>query len=90
MQICINWGLQHGTSVIPKGTSNEDVVGYLDVIDWELSSEDFEVSVLVLICIKTAVIVFFYSHAVDQARLRHAEAVYCVSNGGVIDSELLS
>ena len=48
LQICIKWGLQHGTSVIPKGTSDEHVLGNLDVIDWELSSEDFEVSMLVL------------------------------------------
>ena len=57
LQICIKWGLQHGTSVIPKGTSNEHVVGNLDVIDWELSSEDFEVSMLGLTCLQTAVIV---------------------------------
>ena len=43
LQICIKWGLQHGTSVIPKGTSEEHVVGNLDVLDWELSSEDYEV-----------------------------------------------
>lgn len=57
LQICIKWGLQHGTSVIPKGTSDEHVVGNLDVIDWELSSEDFEVSMLILTCLTTAVIV---------------------------------
>ena len=43
LQICIKWGLQHGTSVIPKGTSEINVVGNLDVLDWELSSEDYEV-----------------------------------------------
>lgn len=42
-QICIKWGLQHGTSVIPKGTGEEHIVGNLDVLDWELSSEDYEV-----------------------------------------------
>ncbi|DBA70144.1 TPA: hypothetical protein ACH3X2_012197 [Trebouxia sp. C0005] len=41
-QICIKWGLQHGTSVIPKATSEDHVVGNADVFDWELSSEDFE------------------------------------------------
>ncbi|KAL0048680.1 hypothetical protein WJX82_008571 [Trebouxia sp. C0006] len=41
-QICIKWGLQHGTSVIPKATSEDHVVGNADVFDWEISSEDFE------------------------------------------------
>lgn len=44
MQICIRWGLQHGTSVIPKATGDDHVIGNLDVLDWELSSEDYEVS----------------------------------------------
>ena len=43
MQICIRWGLQHGSSVIPKGTSKDHVLGNLDVLDWELKSEDYEV-----------------------------------------------
>lgn len=47
LQICIKWGLQHGTSVIPKATSKDHVLGNLDVLDWELKSEDYEV-VLVL------------------------------------------
>lgn len=42
-QICVKWGLQHGTSVIPKGTSEQHIVGNLDVLDWELSSKDYEV-----------------------------------------------
>ena len=46
LQICIKWGLQHGTSVIPKATSEDHVVGNADVFDWELSSEDFEVCLL--------------------------------------------
>ena len=44
LQICIKWGLQHGTSVIPKATGDDHVIGNLDVLDWELSSEDYEVS----------------------------------------------
>ena len=36
--------MQHGTSVIPKATSDDHVVGNLDVLDWELSSEDYEVN----------------------------------------------
>lgn len=45
VQICIRWGLQHGTSVIPKATGDDHVVGNLDVLDWELSSEDYEVRI---------------------------------------------
>ena len=44
LQICIRWGIQHGTSVIPKATSDDHVVGNLDVLDWQLSSEDYEVT----------------------------------------------
>ncbi len=47
LQICIKWGLQHGTSVVPKATSEDHVVGNADVLDWQLSSEDFEVCFLV-------------------------------------------
>ena len=43
VQICIRWGLQHGTSVIPRAELDEHVVGNLDVLDWELSAEDYEV-----------------------------------------------
>lgn len=43
LQICIRWGLQHGSSVIPKATSKDHIVGNLDVLDWELKSEDYEV-----------------------------------------------
>lgn len=42
MQVSIKWGLQHGTSVVFKGTGEEHIVGELDVLDWELSSEDYE------------------------------------------------
>lgn len=43
MQVSIKWGLQHDTSVVFKGTGEEHIVGELDVLDWELSSEDYEV-----------------------------------------------
>ena len=43
MQICIKWGLQHGTSVIPRAEIDEHVVGNLDVYDWQLSPTDYEV-----------------------------------------------
>lgn len=43
LQICIRWGLQHGCSVIPKATSKDHILGNLDVLDWELKPEDYEV-----------------------------------------------
>ena len=43
LQICIRWGIQHGTSVIPKATSKDHILGNLDVLDWELKPEDYEV-----------------------------------------------
>ena len=43
MQICIRWAIQHGTSVIPKATSKDHIIGNLDVLDWELKPEDYEV-----------------------------------------------
>ena len=35
--------MQHGASVIPKATSKDHVLGNLDVLDWELKPEDYEV-----------------------------------------------
>lgn len=43
LQICVRWGIQHGTSVIPKATSKDHILGNLDVLDWELKPEDYEV-----------------------------------------------
>lgn len=56
LQICIKWGLQHGTSVIPKGTGEEHIVGNLDVLDWELSSEDYEVRVCTSPCLSVCML----------------------------------
>ena len=40
-QVLIRWALQHGTSVIPKSTNPDRICGNLDVLDWELSSQDY-------------------------------------------------
>jgi hypothetical protein len=40
-QVLVRWALQHGTSVIPKSTNPDRIRGNLDVLDWELSPQDF-------------------------------------------------
>jgi len=40
-QVLIRWALQHGTSVIPKSVNPQRIKGNLDVLDWELSGEDY-------------------------------------------------
>ncbi|GMH40838.1 hypothetical protein BSKO_08742 [Bryopsis sp. KO-2023] len=40
-QVLIKWGLQHGTSVLPKSVRSERIKSNLDVLDWDLASEDY-------------------------------------------------
>ncbi|KAK9915836.1 hypothetical protein WJX75_004875 [Coccomyxa subellipsoidea] len=40
-QVLIRWALQHGTSISPKAGSPEHVQGILDVLNWELSGDDY-------------------------------------------------
>jgi len=40
-QVLIRWALQHGTSVIPKSTSRTRIRSNLQVLDWELSPDDY-------------------------------------------------
>ncbi|BDA45305.1 probable NADPH-dependent aldo-keto reductase, chloroplastic [Coccomyxa sp. Obi] len=40
-QVLIRWALQHGTSVSPKAGSHEHVQGILDVLNWELTEDDY-------------------------------------------------
>jgi alcohol dehydrogenase (NADP+) len=40
-QILVRWAIQHGTSVIPKSTNPDRLRGNLDVLDWELSKNDY-------------------------------------------------
>jgi len=41
-QCLIRWGLQHGTSILPKSVNEGRIRSNLDVIDWELPGADFE------------------------------------------------
>ncbi|BDA44611.1 Aldo-keto reductase family 4 member C10 [Coccomyxa sp. Obi] len=40
-QVLVRWGIQHGTSVIPKASSESHLRSNLDVLNWELSKDDF-------------------------------------------------
>ena len=40
-QVLLRWALQHGTSVIPKSINPDRIKGNLDVLDWELSAENY-------------------------------------------------
>ncbi|KAK2596126.1 hypothetical protein QQS21_006473 [Conoideocrella luteorostrata] len=39
-QILIQWGLQRGTSVIPKSVSPERITANYEALGWELTAED--------------------------------------------------
>eukprot|EP00897_Mesotaenium_endlicherianum_P008348 jgi/Mesen1/7541/ME000392S06808 len=41
-QVLLRWGVQRGMSVLPKSTNPERIKQNIDVLDWELSAEDFE------------------------------------------------
>jgi diketogulonate reductase-like aldo/keto reductase len=41
-QVVLRWGLQRGTVVIPKASTDEHLKNNLDILDWELSDEDFK------------------------------------------------
>lgn len=41
VQVLVRWGIQHGTSVIPKASSESHLHSNLDVLNWELSKDDF-------------------------------------------------
>ena len=42
IQVLLAWGLEHGTSVIPKTTKVKNLKSNLDVLNWNLPSEDFK------------------------------------------------
>ena len=42
VQVLVRWGIQHGTSVIPKASSEPHLRSNLDVLNWELSKDDFK------------------------------------------------
>ena len=41
-QCLIRWGIQHGTSVLPKSVNEGRIKSNLDVIGWELPVEDYD------------------------------------------------
>ena len=41
-QVLVRWGLQHGTAVIPRASSEAHLRSNLGALDWELPQEDFE------------------------------------------------
>ena len=38
----MRWGLQHGTAVIPRASSESHLRSNLEALDWELPSEDYK------------------------------------------------
>ncbi|KAI3993572.1 hypothetical protein MKX01_002585 [Papaver californicum] len=42
-QVLVKWGLQRGTSVIPKSTNNERIKENVQVFGWEIPDQDFQV-----------------------------------------------
>ncbi|KAI3961886.1 hypothetical protein MKW98_022091 [Papaver atlanticum] len=42
-QVLVKWGLQRGTSVIPKSTNNERIKENLQVFGWEIPDQDFNI-----------------------------------------------
>jgi len=41
-QVLVKWGLQRGTSVIPKSTHAERIQENIQVFGWEIPDEDFK------------------------------------------------
>lgn len=42
-QVMLAWGLQHGTSVIPKTTKVKNLKSNLEVVDFKLPAEDYKI-----------------------------------------------
>ncbi|RZC82478.1 hypothetical protein C5167_045263 [Papaver somniferum] len=42
-QVLVKWGLQRGTSVIPKSTNNERIKENIQVFGWEIPDQDFNI-----------------------------------------------
>lgn len=42
MQVLVRWGIQHGTSVIPKASSEAHLRSNLDILNWEIPKDDFK------------------------------------------------
>jgi len=42
LQVLLRWGVQRGTSVIPKSTKQQRLRSNLELFDWQLQQEDFD------------------------------------------------
>ena len=42
LQVLVRWALQHGTSVIPKASSEEHLRSNLEALQWELPQAEFK------------------------------------------------
>lgn len=55
-QVLLKWGIQRGTSVIPKSSHEERINENIQVFNWEIPEEDFQA----LSTIKDQVFGFFF------------------------------
>ncbi len=67
-QVLLAWGLEHGTSVIPKTTKIKNLKSNLEVLNWNLPSEDYKT----LSNINPQANSFLISHASHQWQLSTA------------------
>merc|ERR1711977_612289 len=40
-QCLVRWGIQHGTSILPKSVNAERIKSNIDVLDWQLPEDDY-------------------------------------------------
>lgn len=56
-QVLIKWGIQRGTSVIPKSSKEERINENIQVFNWDIPEEDFQA----LSTIQDQVFYFYFS-----------------------------
>jgi Aldo/keto reductase family len=79
VQVLIRWALQNGTSVIPKASSEAHLRSNLEVLNWELSPEDFKE----LSSIEYQVHVLLVSRV---CMLRRSNKLWCAGRANMIAS----